>query len=84
MEHQRLKVYKFCITDDCGLTMTYFIARSNLVHNAFIWRKVFQISKLDNNVFLYDCRYAFSPLLDAADDEDEDDETVMNDAFGKI
>ena len=29
-------------------------------------------------------RYAFSPLLDAADDEDEDDETVMNDAFGKI
>ena len=29
-------------------------------------------------------RYAFSPLLDAADDEDEDDETVLNDAFGKV
>jgi hypothetical protein len=28
------------------------------------------------------CRYAFSPLLDAADEEDEDDQ-VMNDAFGK-
>ena len=45
---------------------------------------MFQLSKLNNHVFLYDCRYAFSPLLDAADDEDEDDETVMNDAFGKI
>ncbi|KAL4237568.1 Transmembrane protein 87A [Mactra antiquata] len=26
-------------------------------------------------------RYAFSPLIDAADDEDDEDETVLNDAF---
>ncbi|XP_045165634.2 transmembrane protein 87A-like [Mercenaria mercenaria] len=26
-------------------------------------------------------RYAFSPLIDAADDEDEEDESVLNDAF---
>ncbi|XP_074650900.1 transmembrane protein 87A-like [Tubulanus polymorphus] len=26
-------------------------------------------------------RYAFSPLLDAADDDEDEDETVMNDAF---
>lgn len=33
-------------------------------------------------MFIY--RYAFSPLIDAADDEDEEDETVLNDAFGML
>ena len=28
-------------------------------------------------------RYAFSPLLDAADEDDEANEPMMNDAFGK-
>lgn len=28
-------------------------------------------------------RYAFSPLIDAGDEEDEEDETPLNDAFGK-
>ena len=36
----------------------------------FWWRLIF-----------FHSRYAFSPLLDA--DEDEEDETSMNDAFGK-
>ena len=44
---------------------------------------MFQKSYIIMNLHLFS-RYAFSPLLDAADDEDEDDETVMNDAFGKI
>ena len=31
MQHQRLKLYKVYINDDCGLTLTYFMARSNWV-----------------------------------------------------
>ena len=30
------------------------------------------------------CRYAFSPLIDAADDEEDEDESVLNDAFGRF
>ena len=42
MQYQGLKLYKVCINDDLGLTMTYFMARSNLVTYAFEWRKLFQ------------------------------------------
>ena len=31
MEHQGLKLYKVCINVDPRLTLTYFMARSNLV-----------------------------------------------------
>ena len=31
MSHRGLKVYKVCINDDPGLTLTYFTARSNWV-----------------------------------------------------
>ena len=30
MQHWGLKLYKVCINDDTGLTLTYFTARSNL------------------------------------------------------
>ena len=30
MQHQGLKLYKVYINDDPGLTLTYFMARSNL------------------------------------------------------
>ena len=33
--------------------------------------------------YVPDYRYAFSPLLDAADDEDDDEDGPMNDAFGE-
>ena len=39
MLHWRLKLYKVCINDDPGLTLTYFTARSNLVPYAFVWEK---------------------------------------------
>ena len=31
IDHQGLKLYKVCINNDTGLTLTYFTARSNLV-----------------------------------------------------
>ena len=34
--HERFPVYS---SDDPGLTMTYFMARSNLVPYAFVWEK---------------------------------------------
>ena len=35
MQHWGLKLFKFCINGDPGLTLTYFAARSNLVTYAF-------------------------------------------------
>ena len=35
MQHKRLKLYKVCINDDPGLTLTYFTERSNLVAYEF-------------------------------------------------
>ena len=34
-----LEFYKVCSNDDPELTLTYFIARSNLVPYAFVWAK---------------------------------------------
>ena len=35
MQHWGLKLYIICLNDDPGLTLTYFMARSNLVAYAF-------------------------------------------------
>ena len=35
-----LEYYQVCSNDDPELTLTYFTARSNLVHYAFVWEKV--------------------------------------------
>ena len=40
MQHWGLKLYKVYINCDLGLTLTYFMARSNLVTYAFLWEKV--------------------------------------------
>ena len=37
MQHWVLKYYQVCSNDDPGLTLTYFMARSNLVPYAFVW-----------------------------------------------
>ena len=34
------KYYQDCSNYDPGLTLTYFMARSNLVTKAFVWEKV--------------------------------------------
>ena len=39
MQHWVLKYYQVCSNDDPGLTLTYFMARSNLVPYAFVWGK---------------------------------------------
>ena len=39
MQHQRLKLYKVYLNDDFGLTMTYFMGRSNWVTDTFKWEK---------------------------------------------
>ena len=36
MQHEVLEYYQVCSNDDPGLTLTYFTARSDLVHYAFV------------------------------------------------
>ena len=40
MQHRGLKVYKVCINGDAGLTLTFFMARLNLVTMDFLSEKV--------------------------------------------
>ena len=42
MQHWTLELYKVCINSDPGLTLTYFMARSNLVAYVFEWEKLLQ------------------------------------------
>ena len=39
MQHRVLEYYQIFLNDDPGLTLTYFTARSNLVHYVFVWEK---------------------------------------------
>ena len=39
MQHWVLEYYQVCSNDDPELTLTYFMARSNLVLYAFVWDK---------------------------------------------
>ena len=39
MKHQVCKYYQVFSNDDPGLTLTYFMARSNLLPYAFVWEK---------------------------------------------
>ena len=39
MQHRVHEYYQVYSNDDPGLTMTYFMTRSNLVRYAFIWEK---------------------------------------------
>ena len=39
MQHWVHKYYQICSNDDTGLTLTYFMARSNLLPYAFVWEK---------------------------------------------
>ena len=39
IKHLGCGPYQVCINDYFGLTLTYFMARSNLIPNAFIWGK---------------------------------------------
>ena len=39
LQHWVLEYYQICSNDDIELTLTYFMARSNLVPYAFVWEK---------------------------------------------
>ena len=39
MQHQVLEYFQMYSNDDHGLTLTYFMARSNLVPYTFVWEK---------------------------------------------
>ena len=38
MQHRVLGYYQVCSNDDPWLTLTYIMAKSNLVHYAFVWK----------------------------------------------
>ena len=50
MYHWGRKLYKVYIDDDPGLTLTYFVARSNLVTCTFEWGKLLQSHLMDENL----------------------------------
>ena len=39
MQHWVLEYYQVSSSDDSGMTLTYFTARSNVVRYAFVWEK---------------------------------------------
>ena len=39
MQHRVFEYYQVRSNDDCGLTWTYYTAKSNLVPYAFVWEK---------------------------------------------
>ena len=45
-----LKLYKVYIIDDPGLTLTFFMARSNWVTCMFEWGKLLQSNLMEENV----------------------------------
>ena len=51
LQHRVLEFYQVCSTDDAGLTLTYFTARSNLVPYAFC-----MIKRYNNGFFRNYCR----------------------------
>ena len=50
MYHLGLKLYKVHINDDPGLTLTYFMARSNWVTCTFEWGKLLQSHLMEENL----------------------------------
>ena len=55
MQHRVLKYYQVCSNDDTELTLTYFMARSNLVHYSFVWEKG-KIMDFSETVVVYDIK----------------------------
>ena len=54
--HYRVPEYfQVCSNDDLELTLTYFTARSNLVHYAFVWEKG-KTMDFSENIVVYDVK----------------------------
>ena len=57
LHHRLLEYYQVCSNDDPGLTLTYFMARSNLVPYAFVWEKG-KTMDFSENIVIYDLKLA--------------------------
>ena len=57
MQHQVLAYCQVCSNDDPGLTLTYFLARSNLVPYGFVWEKG-KTMDFSETIVLYDLKLA--------------------------
>ena len=57
MQHWMLEYYQICLNDDPGLTLTYFMARSNLVPDALVWEKG-KTMDFSETVVIYDLKQA--------------------------
>ena len=55
MQHRVLEYYQVCSNDDPGLTLTYFMARSNLVPYAFVWKKD-KTMEFSETIVVYDVK----------------------------
>ena len=55
MQHRILEDYQICLNDAPGLTLTYFMAKSNLVPYAFVWEKV-KTMDISEIVVVYDIK----------------------------
>ena len=55
MQHRVLEYYQIYLNDDPGLTLTYFMARSNLVPYAFVWEKG-KTMDFSETVVIYDLK----------------------------
>ena len=53
MQHRILEYYQICSNDDAELTLTYFTARSNLVHYAFVCEKG-KTMNISETIVVYD------------------------------
>ena len=57
MHHRVLEYYQVCSNDDPGLTVTYFMARSNLVPYAIVWEKG-KTMDFSETIVIYDLKLA--------------------------
>ena len=56
MQFQIYEYYVIYSNDDPGLTLTYFTARSNLVHYAFVWEKGKPMD-ISETIVVYDVKF---------------------------
>ena len=57
MQHWVLEYYQVCSNNDTGLTLTYFMARSNFVPYAFVWKDS-KTMDFSETIVVYDIKIA--------------------------
>ena len=62
MQHRILEYFQVCSNDDPELTLTYFMARSNLIPYAFVWEKG-KIMDLSKTIVVCDIEVSRFSLL---------------------